>query len=121
MPVVLLRPAQKPAKKLLIPVPPVPEMQLTMLVVLQTLNAELPAPVAPVNPVAPETPVAPVGPPDGPVAPVTPVAPIPPPVNSAPLMHRPVLSTRMRSQVPAAMTTVLHRPAVPTMDPMIVF
>ena len=111
-PVVVPRPAQDPAKKLLVPVPPVPEMQLTMLVVLQTLNAELPAPVAPVNPVAP------IGPPDGPVAPV---APMPPPVNSAPLMHRPVLSTRMRSQVPAAMTTVLHRPAVPTMDPMMVF
>ena len=94
-----------------------------MLLVPQKLNTELPAPVAPVNPVAPVTPapvapVAPIGPPDGPVAPV---APIPPPVNSAPLMHRPVLSTRMRSQVPAAMTTVLQRPAVPITDPMMVF
>ena len=74
----------------------------------------------PVVPVAP--PVTPVAPPVTPVAPpVTPVAPMPPPVNSAPLMHRPVLSTRSRSQVPAAKITVLQRPAVPTMDPMMVF
>ena len=98
------KPAQDPAKKLLVPLPPVPETQLTMLLVPQKLNTELPAPVAPVNPVAPETPVA----------------PMPPPVNSAPLMHRPVLSTRRRSQVPAAKITVLQRPAVPTILPIMV-
>jgi hypothetical protein len=43
-PVVLQRPAQNPAKKLLVPVPPVPLIQLTMLVVLQTLNALAPPP-----------------------------------------------------------------------------
>jgi hypothetical protein len=38
--VVLDEPAQQPAKKLSVPVPPVPLIQLTMLVLLQTLNAE---------------------------------------------------------------------------------
>jgi hypothetical protein len=36
--VVLQAPAQLPAKKLLLPVPPEPEIQLTIFVVLQTLN-----------------------------------------------------------------------------------
>jgi hypothetical protein len=33
-------PAQQPAKKLLVPVPPVPDTQLTMLLVPHTLNVE---------------------------------------------------------------------------------
>ena len=38
MPVVLLEPAQDPAKKLLAPEPPVPDILLVMLLVAQHLN-----------------------------------------------------------------------------------
>jgi len=40
--------------------------------------------------------------------------------NGAPLIVRPVESTRNLSQVPAASTTVLHNPAVPTIEPTMV-
>jgi len=53
-----------------------------------------------------------------PVYPTLPVYPLPadpvyptPPVNGDPLMYRPVLSTRMRSQVPAPISTVHVQPA----------
>jgi hypothetical protein len=41
-------------------------------------------------------------------------------VNGAPLILNPVESTRNLSHAPAASTTVLHNPAVPTIEPMIV-
>ena len=47
-------------------------------------------------------------------------APAPPLVNGEPLMVNPVLSILSLSQLPAAMTTVLDRPAEPAYDPMMV-
>jgi hypothetical protein len=41
-------------------------------------------------------------------------------VNGAPLILNPVESTRNLSHVPAARITVSHKPAVPTIEPMIV-
>jgi hypothetical protein len=41
-------------------------------------------------------------------------------VNGEPLILKPVLSTRSLSVVPAAKITVLHKPAVPATEPMIV-
>jgi hypothetical protein len=41
-------------------------------------------------------------------------------LNGAPLILNPVESTRNLSHAPAASTTVLHNPAVPTIEPIIV-
>ena len=45
----------------------------------------------------------------------------PPPVNGDPLILKPESSTFNRSHVPAASNSVLHKPAVPAMDPIMVF
>jgi len=41
-------------------------------------------------------------------------------LNGAPLILNPVASTRNLSHAPAASITVLHKPAVPTIEPTIV-
>jgi hypothetical protein len=43
-----------------------------------------------------------------------------PPLNGVPLILNPVSSTRSLSQLPAAKITVLHKPAAPTIEPIIV-
>jgi hypothetical protein len=43
-----------------------------------------------------------------------------PPLNGVPLILKPVASTRSRSVVPAASTTVSHKPAEPVIEPIIV-
>ena len=71
----ILRPAQKPARKLLEPEPPVPLIQLTIFLVPHTLKVDEPEPVGPVGPGKPEGPVGPEtvdAAPDGPVGPVGP-------------------------------------------------
>jgi hypothetical protein len=45
---------------------------------------------------------------------------VPATVSGAPLIVKPVESTRNLSVEPAASTTVLHKPAVPTIEPMMV-
>jgi len=45
---------------------------------------------------------------------------VPATVSGAPLIVNPVESTRNLSVVPAANTTVLHNPAVPTIEPTMV-
>ena len=103
-------PAQDPAKKLLAPEPPVPEIQLTMLVVLQARNT-----AAAADPVLPVSPVAPVGP-CGPCGPCGPVAPTPLTI-SEPLTNRPVALTHKRLQPPGAKIAVQVIEASPQKPP----
>ena len=121
-PQVLTEPTQQPAKKLLVPVPPVPEIQLTMLLVPQKLNTELPPPPGPVAPVRPLAPVAPTGPPDGPCGPCGPCGPVapipPPPPDNTPLMYKPVALTHKRLHPPGANTAVLVSVVVPRKLPI---
>ena len=80
-------PAPLPTKKLCVPVPLVPEIQLTILDVLFTVKLVVPCgPCGPLGPCGPDGPCAPVGPvgplgpcgPDGPVGPLGPVGPVGP-------------------------------------------
>ena len=78
-------PAQDPAKKLLQPEPPVPEMLDEILLVAQHLNT-----------------AAAVG-------------------TMLPFTYKPVAFTHNLAQAPAEIITVLHKPAEPTAEPMMVF
>ena len=59
-----------------------------------------------------------VAPPLGPVGPVGPADP--PPVNNVLLIYKPLLSTRIRSHVPAPINTVHTQAAAATNEPIIV-
>ena len=137
MPVVLLRPAQRPAKKLLAPVVLEQPAWKPMKVLQQPKVLQRPA-LQPIKvlwlPVVVQRPAQ--KPAKKLLVPVPPVPDIqltmlvvlqtlnalaPPPPTRVPFTYRPVALAHNLTQAPAEMITVLHKPAEPTILPMMVF